>query len=152
MSYDGLAARRQRQEAAGAKPWPFHFGEDHFEFPAEVPAELLPLLGQLAEFIDGAAQDGKQDGAVPKELVLALPSMLEHLLGKQDAQRLAAHRLSIQDVGDLLMTYFEESFGGGVGESAGSPGSSPGEPKTPKPTSARATKSTSRTTTARRKR
>lgn len=151
MSYDGNAARRQRQEAAGAKPWPFHFGEDHFEFPAEVPADLLPLLAQLAEFIDGQ-QESAPGAQVPKELVLALPDMLKQLLGPQDADRLAAHRLSIQDVGDLLMTYFEESFGGGVGESAGSPGSSPSEPKTPKPTSTRSTTSTSRTTTRARKR
>jgi len=148
MSYDGNAARRARQEASGAKPWPFHFGEDHFEFPAEVPADLLPLLSELAAFIDA----GAPQGAVPKELVLALPTMLRTLLGESDAVRLEKHRLSIQDLGDLLMTYFEETFGGGVGESAGSPGSSrtTGGPRTSKPTSRRTTGSTSRRTTAAR--
>lgn len=149
MSYDVLAARARRLEAEGRKPWQFTIGEDTYELPAEPPAELLPFLAQLAPLIDAKAENGE----LPTEVIVKVPEILHTVLGAAQAQRFNRHQLSIQDVAGLLMTYFEEAFGGGVPESAGSPGSSPtqGEPTTPKRTSKPRTRSTSSSTTRRRK-
>jgi hypothetical protein len=148
VTYDVLAARARRLEAEGRKPWPFTIGEDTYELPAEPPAELLPFLAELAPVID--ANEG---GELPTEVIVKVPEILHGVLGPEQAKRFNRHQLSIQDVAGLLMEYFEKAFGGGVPESAGSPGSSPtqGEPTTPKPTSKPRTRSTSSSTTRRRK-
>ncbi|MGH6656633.1 MAG: hypothetical protein ACRDVE_15695 [Actinocrinis sp.] len=148
MSYDVLAVRAQRQEAAGVKPWPFHIGGDEFEFPAEVPDGMLAALADLAKFVDQIKPGSNQ--SAPPELLTGLTKLKSQLLAPADAERLESHQLSINDTADLLMTYFEQTFGGGLGESAASPSSSPPTPTTPRRTSKRTTKSTSRTTTAAR--
>jgi len=147
MPYDVLAAKRQRLEASGAMPWLFTIGEEQFSFPPEPPAAMLPFLAKMAPAIDAANETGAD---IPPEVITAFPQIITSLLGEQ-AERFERHALSVQDVAALLMTYFEEAFGGGLGESAGSPGSSPSEPKTQKRTSSRTIKSTSSTTTARRR-
>jgi hypothetical protein len=148
MSYDVLAAKRQRLEASGAMPWPFTVGDEKFSFPPEPPAKMLPFLAELAPALDAAAQN---DAELPTEVIIAFPGIVDSLLG-DDADRFNRLHLSIQDISALIMTYFEEAFGGGPGESAASPGSSPREAKTQRQTSKRTTKSTSATTTARRAR
>lgn len=148
MPYDVLAAKRQRLEASGAMPWPFTVGDEKFTFPPEPPAQMLPFLAELAPALDAAAQDGAD---LPTKVITAFPGIVDSLLG-DDADRFNRLHLSLQDVSGLLMTYFEEAFGGAPGESAGSRGSSSREPKTQRPTSKRTTKSTSATTTGRRAR
>lgn len=149
MSYDVLAVRAQREEASGAKPWPFKFGIEEFELPAEPPADMLPILAELATHLDAQNDAGPQGAKIPTQLVVALPNMLNMLLGDTDARRLATFRLSIQDVTTLLTTYLAESMGGGgLGESVPSPTSSPATPRTPRQTSKRTTGSRSSRTTA----
>lgn len=150
MSYDVLAVRAQREEAAGDPgPWKFTLGDAHFELPSEPPAEMLPQLAELAQFLDKAEGQTEMDASQAVGVMTALPKLLDELLGEDDAARLRAFRLSIQDVTGLLTTYMAERVGGGgLGESQPSPTSSPPTPRTQRRTSKRTTGSTSRRTTA----
>jgi hypothetical protein len=142
VSYDVLAVQAQRREAAGLKPWAFNIGDDRFELPAEAPADLMPAIAELAEYLDGRGPDDP----VPLKAATTMPTLIDALLGP-DAERFKKHRLGLVDVAELVLTYLKETSGGSLGESAGSPASSPSTPKTSRPTSKRTTASRSRTTT-----
>ena len=138
--FDVLAARAQRAEAAGTNTVPFRLriGESVYEWPAELPAAAIELVGELQainEDTDPAA--------------LAVMTKLLRQLSGEDADELLT-LLSINDLVAILPQYIEKVSGSRLGESPASPASSPGTPKPRKRTSRRTAASTSSTTTAAR--
>lgn len=134
--YDVLAVRAQRAEAQGLRPFRIRLGSSVYEWPAELPAEVLPLAARL----QGIKQDGSPDA------VAAISELFRALAGAQAEQMLA--KLSIQDMIGIVEKYVDRSAGSGLGEPQGSPQSSSTTPKPQKQTSRRRTGSTSATTTA----
>lgn len=135
--FDVLAARRQRAEAAGSTgPYGFRIGKKRYTWPEELPAASIELIGELK-----AVTDDKSP-----EAMAAATALVRILSGDQADELLQA--LSINDLVVMMPVYLEKVAGSGLGESSGSPESSPDTPKRPRQTSRRTTASSSATTTA----